>query len=74
MSAPTPSTNNNQTATRADELLTVAELAALLKCKESSVYNLTRSRSVRYAHELPVIRAPFGTLLPSRNAWRVLEI
>jgi len=44
----------------ADELLTVAELAAILKCKESGVYNLTRKRSVRYAHELPVIRAPFG--------------
>ena len=43
-----------------DELLTVAELAALLKTKESSIYNLTRKRSVRYAHELPVIRAPFG--------------
>ncbi len=43
-----------------DELLTVAELAAVLKCKESSIYNLTRKRSVRYAHELPVIRAPFG--------------
>jgi excisionase family DNA binding protein len=47
-------------ASPADELLTVAELAALLKCKESSVYNLTRKRSIRYAHELPVIRAPFG--------------
>jgi len=43
-----------------EELLTVADLAQLLKCKESSVYNLTRKRSVRYAHELPVIRAPFG--------------
>jgi predicted DNA-binding transcriptional regulator AlpA len=47
-------------ASPADELLTVAELAALLKCKESGVYNLTRKRSIRYAHELPVIRAPFG--------------
>jgi predicted DNA-binding transcriptional regulator AlpA len=43
-----------------DELLTVSDLALLLKCKESSIYNLTRKRSVRYAHELPVIRAPFG--------------
>ena len=46
--------------TQSDELLTVADLAKILKCKESSVYNLTRKRSVRYAHELPVIRAPFG--------------
>jgi excisionase family DNA binding protein len=56
MSAPQTATP----ATSSDELLTVAELAALLKCKESSVYNLTRKRSVRYTHELPVIRAPFG--------------
>jgi len=43
-----------------DELLTVSDLALLLKCKESSIYNLTRKRSCRYAHQLPVIRAPFG--------------
>jgi len=43
------------------EILTVAEVAELLRCKPSSIYNLTRRRGrVRYAHELPVIRAPFG--------------
>jgi len=42
------------------ELLTVTDLAKILKCKESSVYNLTRRRARRYEHQLPVIRAPFG--------------
>ena len=27
-----------------DELLTVSDLALILKCKESSIYNLTRRR------------------------------
>ena len=43
-----------------DELLTVADLAAILKCKQSSVYNLTRKRSVRYARQLPVLKLPCG--------------
>jgi predicted DNA-binding transcriptional regulator AlpA len=42
------------------EILTVAEVAQLLRCKTSSVYNLTRRRSVKYVHQIPVIRAPFG--------------
>jgi predicted DNA-binding transcriptional regulator AlpA len=43
------------------DILTVAEVAELLRCKPSSIYNLTRRRGrVRYAHEFPVIRAPFG--------------
>jgi excisionase family DNA binding protein len=47
--------------TENDIILTVAEVAELLRCKPSSIYNLTRRRGrVRYAHELPVIRAPFG--------------
>jgi predicted DNA-binding transcriptional regulator AlpA len=43
-----------------DELLTVSDLATFLKCKESSIYNLSRRRAVRYAHELPILRFPFG--------------
>ena len=44
-----------------DELLTVSDLAAILKCKESSVYNLTRRRGrARYDHPVPVLRLPCG--------------
>lgn len=42
------------------DILTVGEVADLLKCKPSSIYNLTRARSVRYEHPFPVIRTPFG--------------
>ncbi len=42
------------------EILTVAELAELLKCKKSSIYNMTRSRRVRYEKALPVLRLPCG--------------
>ena len=43
------------------EILTVADLAALLKCKPSSVYNLTRRRGrARYEHRVPVLRLPCG--------------
>jgi Helix-turn-helix domain len=44
-----------------DELLTVSDLAAILKCKESSVYNLTRRRGrARYDNPVPVLRLPCG--------------
>ena len=44
-----------------DELLTVSDLALILKCKESSVYNLTRRRGqVRYDDPIPVLRLPMG--------------
>lgn len=44
-----------------DELLTVADLAAILKCKESSIYNLTRRRGrARYDNPVPVLRLPCG--------------
>ena len=44
-----------------DELLTVADLALVLKCKESSIYNLTRRRGqVRYDNPIPVLRLPMG--------------
>jgi hypothetical protein len=44
-----------------DELLTVSDLAVILKCKESSIYNLTRRRGrVRYDNPIPVLRLPMG--------------
>jgi hypothetical protein len=49
-----------------EEIFTVADLAALLKCKPSSVYNLTRRRGrARYEHPVPVLRLPCGVALPS---------
>ena len=35
---------SDQSVPQSDELLTVSDLAVILKCKESSVYNLTRGR------------------------------
>jgi predicted DNA-binding transcriptional regulator AlpA len=44
-----------------DEILTVSEVAEILRCKPSSIYNLTRRRGqVRYEHPFPVVRTPFG--------------
>lgn len=44
-----------------DIILTVADVAALLKVKESSVYNLTRKRGrARYDNPVPVLRLPCG--------------
>lgn len=44
-----------------NDILTVAELAELLKCKPSSVYNLTRIRTRgRYENPIPVLRLPMG--------------
>jgi predicted DNA-binding transcriptional regulator AlpA len=44
-----------------DDIITVHEVAQILKCKPSSVYNLTRKRSRRYTHPpIPVIRLPLG--------------
>ena len=43
------------------EIMTVAEVAQILKCKPSSVYNLTRLRGRRrYDNPIPVIRLPLG--------------
>jgi len=42
------------------ELLTVNDVAQLLRCKPSSVYNLTRKRARRYEHQIPVLRLPCG--------------
>jgi predicted DNA-binding transcriptional regulator AlpA len=47
--------------TQHDELLTVSDLAVILKCKESSIYNLTRRRGrARYDNPVPVLRLPMG--------------
>jgi hypothetical protein len=44
-----------------DAILTVAEVAEIIRCKASSVYNLTRKRgAARYAHPIPVIKLPCG--------------
>jgi predicted DNA-binding transcriptional regulator AlpA len=49
------------TETQQDIILTVAEVAELLRCKESSVYNLTRRRgAARYDNPIPVLRLPCG--------------
>lgn len=43
------------------DILTVAEVAQIIRCKHSSVYNLTRKRgAARYAHPIPVIKLPCG--------------
>jgi Helix-turn-helix domain len=42
------------------EILTVSDVAALLRCKPSSVYNLTRKRARRYDNPIPVLRLPCG--------------
>jgi hypothetical protein len=44
-----------------DVILTVAEVAELLRCKPSSIYNLTRRRGrARYGNPVPVLRLPCG--------------
>jgi hypothetical protein len=44
-----------------NELLTVAEVAELLKCKPSSIYDLTRSGGrARHDTPIPVLRLPMG--------------
>jgi Helix-turn-helix domain len=43
------------------DIMTVAEVAELLKCKPSSLYNLTRHRGrARYDNPIPVLRLPMG--------------
>lgn len=49
------------TAPHDNDLLTVAEVAELLKCKPSSIYNMTRGRGrARYDNPIPVLRLPMG--------------
>lgn len=43
------------------DILTVADVATLLRCQPSSVYNLTRRRGrARYDNPIPVLRLPMG--------------
>jgi predicted DNA-binding transcriptional regulator AlpA len=43
------------------DILSVAEVASLLKCKVSSIYNMTRNRGkARYENPIPVLRLPMG--------------
>jgi predicted DNA-binding transcriptional regulator AlpA len=50
-----------ETAPADSDILTVAEVAELLKCKPSSIYNLTRIRGrARYENPIPVLRLPMG--------------
>jgi predicted DNA-binding transcriptional regulator AlpA len=59
-----------------DELLTVSDLALILKCKESSIYNLTRRRGrVRYDNPIPVLRLPMGLRFRKSSvlAWLVSQ-
>jgi hypothetical protein len=54
-------TEVSQAAPADNEILTVAEVAELLKCKPSSICNLTRSRGrARYDTPIPVLRLPMG--------------
>ena len=49
------------TAPADNDILTVAEVAEMLKCKPSSIYNLTRSRGqARCGNPIPVLRLPMG--------------
>jgi len=49
------------TAPADNDILTVSEVAELLKCKPSSIYNLTRHRGQsRYDNPIPVLRLPMG--------------
>ena len=49
------------TAPTDTDILTVTEVAELLKCKPSSIYNMTSCRGrARYDHSIPVLRLPMG--------------
>lgn len=54
-------TETLQAAPVESDILTVAEVTELLKCKPSSIYNLTRIRTrSRYDNPIPVLRLPMG--------------
>jgi predicted DNA-binding transcriptional regulator AlpA len=49
------------TASPDNDILTVADVAELLKCKTSSIYNMTCGRGrARYNNPIPVLRLPMG--------------
>jgi predicted DNA-binding transcriptional regulator AlpA len=50
-----------QTVPADSDILSMAEVAELLKCKPPSIYNLTRIRGrARYENPIPVLRLPMG--------------
>ena len=57
-----PTTTEIVSTTPTDnDILTVAEVAEILKCKQSSIYNLTRNRGkARYDNPIPVLKLPMG--------------
>jgi len=56
------------------EIITVADVAQILRCQPSSVYNLTRKRAKRYKHTpLPVIRLPLGLRFKRSSVLRWLD-
>jgi predicted DNA-binding transcriptional regulator AlpA len=57
-----------------NDIMTVAELAELLKCKKSSIYNLTRHRGqARYDNPIPVLRLPMGLRFRRSSVWAWLK-
>jgi predicted DNA-binding transcriptional regulator AlpA len=71
---PEPHASSEALQTTQSEIITVAEVAAILKCRPSSVYNLTRKRGLaRYAHPLPVIRLPLGLRFKRSSILRWLD-
>lgn len=43
------------------DIITVDEVAEIIRCKPSSVYNLTRTRGLaRYKHPIPHVKLPCG--------------
>ena len=64
-----------QTAPPDGDILTVAEVAELLKCKPSSIYNLTRYRGrARYDNPIPVLRLSDGSAISSLVCSCVAEV
>jgi hypothetical protein len=60
-SVPRRNTEILATAPAENDILSVAEFAELLKCRPSSIYNLTRIRTrERYDNPIPVLRLPMG--------------
>lgn len=56
------------------EIITVVEVAQILRCQPSSVYNLTRKRAKRYKHTpLPVIRLPLGLRFKRSSVLRWID-
>jgi predicted DNA-binding transcriptional regulator AlpA len=57
-----------------NDILTIAEVADLLKCKKSSIYNLTRNRGqARYDNPIPVLRLPMGLRFRRSSVWAWLK-